>query len=186
VVQKVQEIRGMLDSGTHVGCKYYTMHDLFADVSGDAFVLEEYEGKNVLTQVQNGVLVMTNFPNHFVGQVDLAQSGFDGVDRYNTVHEIIASHPNDFSVALGFEALKNAAQYGIYRTRFSGVYDPVNLQVYVALERDYDHIWKISIPEGTIETYLGFGENKMSFKFSELCEGDLGIPFETLIAYAND
>ncbi len=194
VYGKVQDIRDMLDSGTHVACKYYTMHDLFADVSGDAFVLEEYEGENVLTKAEGGVLVMTNFPNHFVGQVDLEKSeyelrssyGFDGVDRYKTVHEIIAAHRDDFNVTLAFEALKEAAQYGYYRTRFSGVYDPNEKVVYVALERDYDHIWKISLTEGTVETYLGFGEDKLIFSFAELCEGDFGIPFEKLMAYVKD
>jgi hypothetical protein len=112
--------------------------------------------------------------------------GFDGVDRYKTVHEIIAAHRDDFNVTLGFLALKNAAQSGLYRTRFSGVYDPIEKVVYVALERDYDHIWKISLTEGTVETYLGFGEEKLVFPFAELCEGDLGIPFEKLIAYAKD
>jgi hypothetical protein len=56
----------------------------------------------------------------------------------------------------------------------------------VALERDYDHIWKISIMEGTVESYLGFGEDKLVFPFADLCEGDLGIPFEKLMAYAKD
>lgn len=193
VYGKVQDIRDMLDHGTHVACKYYTMHDLFADVSGNAFVLEEYEGKNVLTQAEDGVLVMTNFPNHFVGQVDLEKSeyelqftyGFDGVDRYKTVHEFIAAHPDDFNVTLAFLALKSAAQYGFYRTRFSGVYDPVNKIVYVALERDYDHIWKISLTEETVETYLGFGEEKQIFSFAELCEGDVGISFEKLMAMSS-
>jgi len=188
---KVQDVRDMLDDGKHVACKYYTMHDLFADVSGDAFVLEEYEGENVMTKAEGGVLVMTNFPNHFVGQVDLEKSefelrntyGFDGVDRYKTVHEVIAAHLNDFNVTFAFEALQNAAQYGIYRTRFSGVYDPNEKVVYVALECDYDHIWKFSLTEGTVETHLGFGEEKLVFSYAELCEGDLGIPFEKLMAY---
>lgn len=194
VLSKVQEVRDMLEGGTHVSCKYYTMHDLFADAGGDAFVLEEYEGKNVVTGAEGGVLVMTNFPNHFVGQFDLEKSeyelrsayGFDGVDRYKTVHEIIAAHRDDFDVAIGFEALKNAAQYGYYRTRFSGVYDPNGKVVYVALERDYDHIWKISMEEGTVETYLGFGEEKRIYPFAVLCVGDLGIPFEKLITYAKE
>ena len=192
LLARVQEVRDMLDDGMHVANRYHTLHDLFADVHGDGIVLEEYDGRNVVTQAEDGVLVMTNFPNHLTGQVDLGKSeyelqyshGFVGVNRYKTVHGIIDAHRNDFDVALGFEALKEAAQYGIYRTRFSGVYDPVNKDVYVSLERDYDHIWKISIPEETIETHLGFGEEKLIFSFAELCEGDLGIPFERLIAYA--
>ncbi len=188
----VQEVLDMLDDRMHVANRYHTIHDLFADMHGDAFVLEEYNGENVVTPAEGGVLVMTNFPNHLISQVDLEKSeyvlqssyGFVGVDRYKTVHKIIAAHPDDFNVTLGFEALKNAAQYGLYRTRFSGVYDPVKKDVYVALERDYDHIWKISITEGTVETYLGFGEEKLVLSYAELCEGDLGIPFEKLMAYA--
>ena len=155
---KAQDVRDILDDGMHVANKYHTMHDLFADANGDAFILEEYDEKNVVTQAEGGVLVMTNFPNHFIGQVDLEKEyDFVGVDRYKIAHEVIAAHWDDFNVSYGFEALQKAAQYGIYRTRFSGIYDPIRKEVYVALECDYDHIWKISISDETVETYLGFG-----------------------------
>ena len=193
VFSSAQEVRALLDSGTYVANKYHTMHDLIADAAGSAFVLEEESGQNVLSLAEDGVLVMTNFPNCQIEKADFSKSetalfnasGFVGVDRYLTVHEVIALNRDDFDVARGFEALEKAAQGGMYRTRFSGVYDPLKMEVYVALERDFEHIWKISLVGETVETYLGFNETKLRFSFAELCQGDLGIPFETLMAYAN-
>lgn len=177
-------------SGKHIVNKYHTMHDLIADPQGHAFVLEEAGDQNILTQAENGVIVMTNFPNCQIGQFDMDKSetnlyysyGFVGVDRYQAVHQVVDENRETFDVARGFEALKNAAQEGMYRTRFSGVYDPMKKEVYVALERDFEHIWKISVEEETVETYLGF-EKQLRFSFAELCEGDLGIPFEKLVAF---
>ena len=191
---RAHQVRDMLDGGMHVANRYHTLHSLFADAQGDAFVLEEYNKENIVTNIKDGMLVMTNFPNHLIGQFDQAKSeyelqssyGFVGVDRYNIAHEIIAARRDDFNVSIGFDTLKSAAQYGLYRTRFSGVYDPVNKDVYIALERDYDHIWKISLTKETVETYDGFGAEKLVFSIAELYEGDLGIPFERLLAYAKD
>ncbi len=192
VFNNAQDVQKDL-SGKHIVNKYHTIHDLIADANGNAFVLEEAGDKNILTQAEDGVIVMTNFPNCQIGQFDMDKSetslyysyGFVGVDRYKAVHEVISGHRECFDVAHAFEALEKAAQAGLYRTRYSAVYDPMKMVVYVALERDYDHIWKISMKEETVETYLGFEKKQLRFSFAELCEGDLGIPFERLIAYAN-
>ena len=36
----------------------------------------------------------------------------------------------------------------------------------------------------TVETYLGFEKKQLRFSFAELNEGNLGIPFERLMALA--
>jgi len=48
---------------------------------------------------------------------------------------------------------------GDFETRHSLVLDPVALEVYIAIERDYEHIWKVSLADRTIETYRGFDEH---------------------------
>jgi hypothetical protein len=40
------------------------------------------------------------------------------------------------------------------------VFDPERGEVFIALETDYDKIWKVSLTEGTIETYQGFAEHR--------------------------
>jgi hypothetical protein len=40
------------------------------------------------------------------------------------------------------------------------VFDPDERQVYLALRRDFSKIWKVSIADGTIETFSGFGRTR--------------------------
>ena len=46
-----------------------TLHDLFADLYGNAMVVEAGDEENVVTRIEDDLLVMTNFPNgDFVGR----------------------------------------------------------------------------------------------------------------------
>lgn len=36
--------------------------------------------------------------------------------------------------------------------------DPVNKDIYFTIARDFDKVWKISLENETIETYIGFDE----------------------------
>jgi hypothetical protein len=48
---------------------YRPTHNLFADPTGDAVVVEAIGGKTLVTEVEHGFLVMTNFPNgRFAGR----------------------------------------------------------------------------------------------------------------------
>ncbi len=50
---------------------------------------------------------------------------------------------------------------GDFKTRYSLVLDPIAREVYIAVERDYDHIWKASLDSKTIETFAGFSKRKI-------------------------
>lgn len=48
----------------------------------------------------------------------------------------------------------------IWSTKASTVYEPANRAVYICIDSDFDHIWKVSMDEGTIETYSGFESDR--------------------------
>ena len=58
------------------------------------------------------------------------------------------------------------------------MFDPEAREVYVALERDYAHIWRVSLDARTIETFLGFEEGVI------LALDGAGIVGSALQAYA--
>jgi len=136
------------------------LHNLYADPSGAAMVVESSDDGNVLTQIDGAFLVMTNFHNgDFVG-LPLDEVDGVGADRYRIAWSYIDGHLEGFDVDRAFETLRRAAiPSGEFTTQFSVVFDPEALEVFVALERDYDHVWKASLETGTIETYRGFDEH---------------------------
>ena len=137
-----------------------TLHDLFADVYGDAMVVEAGGTKNVITRIEDDFMVMTNFPNgEFAGQSYTDVEGV-GADRYKIAHENISDHIDTFDVDLGLETLEKAALSGEFSTQSSMVFDPERGQVCIALERDFSKIWKVSIADETIETFSGFGQTR--------------------------
>ena len=136
-----------------------TLHDLFADVYGDAMVVEAGDTENVITRIEDDFIVMTNFPNgEFAGQSYTEVEGV-GADRYKIAYESISDHMDTFDVERGLETLEKAAlSSGEFTTQASMVFDPERGQVYIALRRDFSRIWKVSIADGTIETFSGFGQ----------------------------
>jgi hypothetical protein len=137
-----------------------TLHDLFADVYGDAMVVEAGGTENVITRIEDDFIVMTNFPNgEFAGQSYNQVEGV-GADRYKIAYENISDNLDTFDVDLGLETLEKAALTGEFSTQASMVFDPEKGQVYIALRRDFGKVWKVSIADGTIETYSGFGRTR--------------------------
>jgi hypothetical protein len=135
-----------------------TLHDLFADTQGDAMVVEVGEQENAITRIEHDFIVMTNFPNKdFAGQSYEAVEGV-GSERYKIAYENIANHMATFDVARGLDTLEKVAISGEFSTQVSMVFAPERSEVYIALKRDFDKIWKVSIEDGTIETYLGFSK----------------------------
>jgi hypothetical protein len=136
------------------------LHNLYADPSGNAMVVEAGEDGNVLTEIDGPFLVMTNFHNgDFQGAV-LNEIHGEGADRYRTATTYMEGHLAEFDIDHAFEVLRQTAQgSGDFKTRYSLVFDPEAREIYVALECDYDHIWKVSLDARTIETYAGFDED---------------------------
>jgi hypothetical protein len=155
------------------------LHNLYADPSGNAMVLECGAAENVITEIEGPFLVMTNFHNGDFRGLALRDIAGVGAERYRVAHRYIEENLDGFDVDHGLEVLRRTSMAtGDYRTRYSLVFDPVALEVYIALERDYDHIWKASLTERTIETYRGFDEHHV------LPLDETGITEPTLQAFA--
>ena len=137
-----------------------TLHDLIADPHGDAMVVEPGEAENVLTRMDGDFIVMANFPNgDFVGQRYEDVSGV-GADRYKAAYRHILDNLGEFGRTEALETLERAVQLsGGYSTLCSMVFDPARNEVLIALRRDFDRIWKVSLKDGTIETHRGSGRD---------------------------
>ena len=180
----VNEVRERLADQRLVSYPELALHDFFADPSSDAFVIEAGNTGNVATPIDGQFLVMTNFHNgDFRGDPPAAVRG-DGADRYRIACAALASalrRPASFDVAAAFELLHRAStSSGTYKTRYSLVLDPRALVVYIALERDMDHLWRVSLRDQTIETYQGFS------RYARLPLDATGVVGSLLTAYAED
>ena len=107
-----------------------------------------------ITRIEGPFLVMTNFNNGDFHDTPLDELFGDGADRYRTAYRMLENHIEPLDIDQAFDILTSTSQSaGSYKTRYSLVADPETLGIYIALERDYDNIWKISLRERTIETY---------------------------------
>ncbi len=155
------------------------LHNLYADPTGNAMVVE-CGAENVVTEIDRPFIVMTNFHNgDFVG-LPLRDIAGVGGERYRVAHRYIEENLADFDVDHGFEVLHRSSQgTGDFKTRYSLVFDPIALEIYIALERDYEHIWKVSLTDRTIETYRGFAEHHV------LPLDETGVTGPTLQSYVD-
>jgi len=135
------------------------LHNLYADTTGNAMVLESSGSGNVITPIDGDFLVMTNFyVKDFVG-TPLDEIIGSGASRYRVAHRYISKNFEAFDIDHAFEVLRNVAMTeGSFLTRYSLVADPAALEIYIALERDFEHIWRVSLEDRTISTYRGFDE----------------------------
>ena len=138
------------------------LHNLYADPGGNAMVVEVGVPANVITEITGSFLIMTNFHNGDFQGADLGDIRGDGEKRYRTAYAYLDEHVEDFNINHAFEALRQTAhKSGDFKTRYSLVFDPEAREVYIALERDYDHIWRASLDARTIETFAGFTQDKI-------------------------
>ena len=155
-----------------------SLHNLYADPEGSAMVVESGETGNVITEIDGPFMVMTNFPNGDFQGVDYRQVQGDGAHRYRTAYATIEKRFESFDVDDALEVLQQTVQStGEYPTLYSLVFDPVAREIYIAVERDFDHIWRASLDERTIESFHGFDEQ------ISLPMGSEGILAATLHGY---
>jgi len=157
-----------------------TLHNLFADPEGNAVVVEADEKGAILTAIEGQFIVMTNFPNGSVqGRLYTEVTGA-GADRYQIAYENIENNLEQFNVELGLETLEKTVLVGDSTTQASMVFDPEKMEIFIALNRQYDKIWKISLEDETIETYRGFPE------FKETSLGSNGITESKMITMGSN
>ena len=135
------------------------LHNLYADPEGSAMVVESGESGNVITMSERPFMVMTNFPNGDFQGVDYRQVRGDGAHRYQTAYATIEKRFDNFDVDDALDVLSQTVQStGEFPTLYSLVFDPVAREIYIAVERDFDHIWRASLDERTVESFRGFDE----------------------------
>jgi hypothetical protein len=167
-----------------------TLHDLFADVHGEAMVVEVGDQGNTITRIEDDFIVMTNFPNADFKDASYSEVEGVGADRYKLAYEHILDHLESFDVERGLEVLERAVSTGDYATLSSMIFDPEKGEVYIALDRDFTRIWKASIEDETIETYAGFDRfERVGLDASGVLASDLqqmgagsGFPWGGLVA----
>jgi hypothetical protein len=133
-----------------------TLHDLFADPSGEAVVVEVIGEQEKLTPISGQYIVMTNFPVSSIQGTPISEIEGVGADRYQITDRIIRENLDDFQVNTGFQILEEASLAGDFSTQASMVFDPVTQEVYIALDRDFNKIWIVSLAENKIRTWRGF------------------------------
>lgn len=153
---------------TYEGC-----HILAADPQGNAAILEVGKEENEILPIAGDFIVMTNFPNSLFKGLPYNLVYGTGADRYIKAYEYIDQHLDNFDIDHAFEALKHTTQDF---TLCSLVCDPLRNNIYFALNRDFEKIWKISLKEKTIETWQGF-EKEVKLPIPEE-----GITAEDLLA----
>ena len=177
--ESVDEVVTWIGDRRLVQYQSFQLHNLYADPTGNAMVVECGATGNVITEIEGPFIVMTNFHNGDFRGLPLDDIAGDGAERYRVAYRYIEQNVAAFDVEHGLEVLRRVSMAtGSFKTRYSVVFDPQALEIYVALERDYEHIWKVSLTDQTIETYRGFDDHHV------LPLDESGITGPTLQAYA--
>jgi hypothetical protein len=113
------------------------IHYLVADKTGESALIEFLDGEMRVIR-RSGFQVMTNF---LVTETNL--TGGAPCSRYNLVHQGLSEAQGAVTLEEALELLQGASQDS---TIWSTVYDPVNLEVHVAMGRGYSsvHTFKLN------------------------------------------
>lgn len=150
--------------------QYLTLHTLIADSSGNAMVLEAGKDGNLISGIDSkSFMVMTNFPNASIAKGAEKDVSGVGSDRYRTAYEYIEQNIDSFDYDKAFSVLEATIQKSGYPTQSSMVFIPDKSEVYIAIKRDFNKVWKVDIEKGTLEAYSGFDQ---AYSFN-LSEGDI-------------
>lgn len=159
------------------------VHHLVADKYGNAMIIESKNYQNDITPMEEKYMVMANFPNgdfkgkHYSEVRHSNEESRSGYDRYRSVSDYIWNHQDNFGLDNAFEALKIASgKAETWETLVSAIFDPLNLEVFLVIKRDFGHWWRVRIKEGTLEAYSEFKAVKhFDLNSSEIPVDDLAI-----------
>lgn len=159
---RIEDIRHYLKSNKVVHMPSISLHNIVADISGNALVIEAGKDKNKLTEIQGKYIVMTNFPNHEFKNKPFEAAEGEGAERFKRAHRKIVKQKGKFTVDYCFEILEEAINSEPTNpTLCSMVFYPQNKEIYIAFNKDFNTIWKTSLINKTIETFKGFKSRKI-------------------------
>jgi hypothetical protein len=131
-------------------------HQLYADINAGTCVVEPGPKSNCIFAFSKNYTVLTN--NLFERQQVRAAANMQrlGVDRYLIAQQVIAANAENFTIAQGFELLsKTLLTRGRFTTQCSLVVDPHESTVYLSLNKDFEHLWKIDLIEHSLQPLNG-------------------------------
>jgi len=121
----------------------------YTDKSGDAVVVSANTttGKWAFTRKNSTYLVSTNF------NLDNPENGYYPCSRYTTATQMLSeiTDKNDLDVSACARILLEVHQEGTYRTMYSNIFDPVNLDIYFNYGREFTKHEKINLLEKLTE-----------------------------------
>jgi len=176
----IENIEKILEKTKIINMPELNLHNLFADVDGNAFIVASGPDGNAITQMDGKFIVMTNFENHLLDGKSYTEADGMGSDRYIICTEYLQDTIHNFTIDNGIELLHKARnQDPVYATACSMVFDPQNNNVYIFLYCDLNRIYKVDIETNIIEIWKG-PTNKHT---QPLTIGDEGIMVSDLIKH---
>jgi hypothetical protein len=156
-LDKVRTVENLLKDKRLINFPGASHHNLYADTSGNGMIIEPGTDKNRITKIENNFIVMTNFPIYDLKGKNYTEAKGMGADRYKIAYEYLRDNVDNFSIDKGFELLQKAINKdpGL-ATRCSMIFDPINNEIFIAIDGNFNKIWKVSLEESTIETFSGF------------------------------
>ncbi|WDP84644.1 MAG: hypothetical protein HUN05_05365 [Desulfobacter sp.] len=137
-----------------------SIHNLFADIQGNAMVTETDNNENFVTWMDNEFIVMSNFSNHGMAGKSYQEAVGAGADRYIAAHDYILENMNSFSVDQGFRLLEKVSlNEKDCSTQCSMIFLPQTNHIYICVYQDFKTLWKVSLENKTIETHQGGNPN---------------------------
>ncbi|MCD4848228.1 MAG: linear amide C-N hydrolase [Candidatus Aegiribacteria sp.] len=157
----LEQVEAFIDTVKLVNMYELTLHTLIADTSGRAIIAEAGIDENLITNIEGDWIVMTNFKIADTREISIGKIEGVGADRYRNALAFIEDNFDGFILddAVGtLEAAVNTDE--IWSTKASTIYDPSNRTVYICIDGDFNHVWKVSMNARTIETFSGFDSDR--------------------------
>ncbi len=153
----IEDTHNFIKSKTAVQYKGPSLHNLFADKTKKALVAETNNSRNIITSMDSNFIIMSNFGNYTLHGKSYQEAVGVGAERYQLAHEYISENINRFNIEKGFTLLdKIYCRDKGCKTYCSMLFHPETNSVFIALKRNMDKIWKISLLEQTVETFSGY------------------------------
>ena len=132
------------------------LHLHFACTSNAAMIVEVTDrGNTVVDLGENEFMVMTNLSNSSFTSVSPDDVDGCGAGRYRTAHSLLSAR-SSLDVMTAFSVLEaTLGRSASCPTRASMVFDPLEGDVYIALDGEMERIWKVSIQNAVVEGFQG-------------------------------
>jgi hypothetical protein len=166
---RIEALLGEIENTRLVHRANYTLHAMLADIDGNAVIAEAGTDANELLPINDNFIVMTNFKHSDFRDMPLEEISGTGADRYRAACKYLAESRENFNIDNAFACLQKTAQA---ITLCSMVFEPRESCIYLALDKNFEKLWKISLKDKSIETYKGF-EESIKFQIPEGMEGIL-------------